>query len=345
MVEHLAVVTKPELLDESYFPADIAGREMQLKEISYCLEPAKRKMKPMHAWLYGESGTGKTIVAKYMLRKCQREAHADGIYVNCWENNSYYSILDKLVRELRILGAEKLNTAFKLERFQQFIGKKPFIIILDEIDQVKRPEADAVIYNLCNYANTGLFCISKSRLALYSLDERILSRLNARQIAFVPYTENELFKILMRRALFSLRPGVCGETVLRYVAKLSEGNARIAIQTLRNAAYIADNEQSPNIKLVHIKNGYNSSKDLEKSYLLNRMNSHQRLLYELVKENKEINSGELWKLYLEKCRKHQKHPIAVRTYSEYMNKLIELELVHWDRALVRGKVRVFSVCE
>jgi Cdc6-like AAA superfamily ATPase len=147
----------------------------------------------------------------------------------------------------------------------------------------------------------------------------------------------------MRRALFSLRPGVCGETVLRYVAKLSEGNARIAIQTLRNAAYIADNEQSPNIKLVHIKNGYNSSKDLEKSYLLDRLNSHQRLLYELVKENNEINSGELWKLYLEKCRKLQKHPIAMRTYSEYMNKLIELELVHWDRALVKGKVRVFSV--
>lgn len=273
-----------------------------------------------------------------------KKAHLDGVYVNCWEYNSYFSILDKLVRELRILGAEKLNTAFKLERFQQFIGKKPFIIILDEIDQVKHPEAGAVLYNLCSHANIGLFCISKSRLALYSLDERILSRLNARQIAFVPYTEDELFKILMRRALFSLRPGVYCESALRYVSKLAEGNASIAIQTLRNAAYIADNEHSPNIKLVHIKNGYNSSKDLERSFLLNRLNSHQRLLYELVKEKKEINSGELWKSYLAKCRRIQKHPIAVRTYSEYMNKLIELELVYWDRALVRGKVRTFSIC-
>ena len=44
-----------------------------------------------------------------------------------------------------------------------------------------------------------------------------------------------------------------------------------------------------------------------------------------------------------RCRKLKKQPIALRTYSEYMNKLIELDLVQWDRALVRGKVRVFKV--
>lgn len=38
-------------------------------------------------------------------------------------------------------------------------------------------------------------------------------------------------------------------------------------------------------------------------------------------------------------------PIALRTFSEYMNKLIELDLVEWDRALVRGKVRVFKVSD
>jgi Cdc6-like AAA superfamily ATPase len=130
---------------------------------------------------------------------------------------------------------------------------------------------------------------------------------------------------------------------LRFIARLSDGNARIAIQILRNAAYAAEREHCSTIKLVHIKEGHNLSRELEKSYILNRLNSHHRLLYELVKENKEINSGELWKAYLERCRKLKKHPIAVRTYSEYMNKLIELELVHWDRALVKGKVRAFSI--
>jgi Cdc6-like AAA superfamily ATPase len=60
-------------------------------------------------------------------------------------------------------------------------------------------------------------------------------------------------------------------------------------------------------------------------------------------ERREINSGELWEAYLERCRVQDKPAIALRTFSEYMNKLIELDLVKWDRALVRGKVRVFKL--
>lgn len=69
---------------------------------------------------FGRPGTGKTLTAKFILRKIEREAYISSVYVNCWEHNSYYSVLDKLVRELRILGAEKLNTSFKLERLERF---------------------------------------------------------------------------------------------------------------------------------------------------------------------------------------------------------------------------------
>lgn len=345
MGQHFSVVTKPDPLYENYCPAKITGREILAKEISYCLEPATKMMKPMHVWLYGESGTGKTLVVKYILKKLQRESYVDGLYINCWENNSYYSVLDKIVRELRILGAEKLNTAFKLERFQQFIGKKPFIIVLDEIEQSKKNETGTIIYNLCNISNIGIICISKSRLALYTLDERIQTRLNAKQIAFLPYTENELFIILKQRALFALRPGVCCDSILRFIARLAGGNSRVAVQTLRSSAHNAERELCETIKLRHIKEGHNTSKNIEKYDLLERLNSHHRLIYEIVEERKGINSGELWSTYLERCRYAQKQPVAGRTFSKYMSKLIELELVRWDRALVKGKVRAFRICE
>ena len=77
--------------------------------------------------------------------------------------------------------------------------------------------------------------------------------------------------------------------------------------------------------------------------LREKLTSHQRLLYDLVKEHEVINSGELWYAYLDDCRALSKPPIALRTFSEFMNKLIELDLVRWDRALVRGKVRVFKL--
>lgn len=51
----------------------------------------------------------------------------------------------------------------------------------------------------------------------------------------------------------------------------------------------------------------------------------------------------LWKLYVEKCKELKNQLIALRTYSEYINKLIELGLIQWDRALVKGKVRIFRI--
>lgn len=149
--------------------------------------------------------------------------------------------------------------------------------------------------------------------------------------------------ILRQRAEFALYPGSWNEGILSRIAELADGDARVAIQTLKNAAYNAENDSSPKIGEKHIQAGYNAAKDIKKTYLLNKLTTHHRLLYEIVKESREINSGELWKVYLSRCRAENKPTIALRTFSEYMNKLIELDLVRWDRALVRGKVRVFKL--
>ena len=345
MIEEPSIITNPDLLDETYIPANIPVRESHINELTHCLRPAVKRKKPMHAWLHGRPGTGKTLTAKFILRKIKEEGYVDGVYINCWEQNSYYSVLDKLVRELRILGAEKLNTSYKLERLEKFIGSKPFIIVLDEIDLPKRYERDSIIYNLCELGNVGLICVCNSRSVLYSMDERIKSRLNAKQLEFNHYSESDLAFILKRRAEFALYPGSWSAKSLNKIASLAEGDARVAIQTLKNAAYNAENDFSRRIKEKHIKEGHSSVKIRNRTYLLDKLSSHHRLLYELVKKNKEINSGELWKAYLAKCAKLKKQPIALRTFSEYMNKLIELDLVKWDRALVRGKVRVFRISD
>jgi len=343
MIEEAPVVTNPDILGEMYIPPDIPGREAQINELVACLKPAMKNKKPIHAWLFGMPGTGKTLIAKYVLRKIEREAYVSGVYINCWEQNSYYSVLDKLVRELRILGAEKLNTSYKLERLEMFLGKKPFVIVLDEIDQPKAKERDSIIYNLCNMGNVGLLCVCNSRNVLMSMDERTRSRLNARQIEFNPYTEDDLLFILKQRAEFALRPGSWDKRTLSKIARLAEGDARVAIHTLKNAGYLAENEGSSRIHEKHVNEGFSSARDIKKTYLLDKLTTHHRLLYDIVREKGSIHSGQLWKAYLERCSSLGKQPIALRTFSEYMNKLIELDLVQWDRALVRGKVRVFRV--
>jgi len=337
------IIRNADILDDSYVVDNVHARDFQIEELTSCLRPSLNGKKPIHAWLFGRPGTGKTLVARLVLRRLSKEGTLGGIYVNCWEQNSYYSVLDKLVRELRILGAEKLNTSFKLERFRLFVGSRPFVIILDEIDQARRMERDSILYNLCGIGNIGLICISNSAETFLSLDERIKSRLSARHIEFVCYSPGRLTDILRQRAEFGLAPGSWDDAVIGKIVQFAAGDARIAIRALRNAALNAEADGSSSIGMEHVLAGQTSASDFRKETLLAKLSSHHRLLYELVRQRSEINSGELWEAYLERCRAENKPAIALRTFSEYMNRLIELELVRWDRALVRGKVRVFKV--
>lgn len=175
------------------------------------------------------------------------------------------------------------------------------------------------------------------------MDDRIKSRLSLKQIEFLPYSDEDLLYILEQRANFALHPDSWTKETLGKIAHLAEGDARVAIQTLKNAAYNAENDYSQEIKNKHIKSAYNSAKDIKKIYLLNKLTEHHRILHGLIKKAGEIKSGILWKEYLKECKKLKRQPIAQRTYSEYVNKLIELDLVRWDRALVRGKVRTFKI--
>lgn len=342
---NFSVVTNPEYFQDEYLPDEIAHRESQVGDLLHCLKPVFQKQKPLHAWIYGESGTGKTMVARYALKKIESQSNVKGIYINCWSHSSYFSILDKLIRELRILDAERPDIGYKLERIKQCIGNKPLIIILDEIDLLRHSEIEALLYNLDTIKNAGLICIGNTASVLLTADERIKSRFNAKLIACRPYTEKELSYILQQRALNALGARTWKEANMQSIAGLSNGDARTAIQVLRNAAFNADKEGIQRLAPRHIRMGHTFSEGIKKGFLLERLTNHQRLLYELVKKNKEIASGELWKTYCRKCCRGKLRPIALRTFSDYMRKLIDLGLIKWDRAPVRGKVRVFKVAD
>jgi len=279
------IVKKPDLLEEAHIPSIVSYREREIAELENCLKPALSQNRPIHVWLYGRPGTGKTLVAKYVLQEMSKSGKLGGIYINCWEHNSHYAVLDKLVRELRILGAEKLNASFKLERFRHFVGKRPFIIILDEIDQPKRAERDSIIYNLGNIGNVGLVIISNSRDVVFSMDERIKSRLNARHIEFSPYPQESVASILKFRADSALSPGACEGAALNEIAALAGGDARCAFQTLVNAARWAESDNCEVINIKHVQAGHDSSKGSKKAMQLERLSSHHSLLYDLVKEH------------------------------------------------------------
>ena len=343
--DRYGIIANFDILSEDYIPENIPGRESQIKELRLCLDPVSKRKKPMNAWLYGPPGAGKTATSRYVLRQLTQAYRVYGVYVNCWERNSLYSILEKVITELRILGAEKPDSSFKMQRLQRHLKDTPLILVLDEIDQPSPKERDSILYNLCGTESIGLICISNSRSFLYDLDERVKSRLNPTQVEFQPYSVSDLCYILSLRAETALVPRTWDRGILEAISGMADGDARIAIQTLKNAAYYAERNNSPKISPEHIEKGWKDASVIKRTYLLNKLSTDHKILYEIIKSKKEVLSNELWEDYLSEAGKKGTQPIALRTYSEYVNKLRDLGLIKADRARVRGKVRVLRVVE
>lgn len=337
-----SIITNASTFAGSYVPSVLIARQREIESLRANLAPLLKNQSMRHIWIHGPPGTGKTCVAKFLLNEFEERHHISGAYINCWESDTFFSILDKIVRDFRILGAERLSTLYKLERFENYLQSRPFLLILDEIDKPSPKERNSIIYNLCGIPNVGLMLICNSRYFYYVLDSRVRSRLDAMLLEFKTYSPDQIAEILRQRAESGLREGAYGEQILRRVAQLSRGDARVAIQTLKHAANYADVFASERIQQDHIKSGLSIARNAKKKYLLQKLSDQHQLIYGIIQDFGEIRSGELWKEYLRRCKQAGIAAAASRTFSLYVRKLEELNLIMSTRALgIKGNVRIF----
>lgn len=233
--------------------------------------------------------------------------------------------------------ADRPDVNVKLERFGKTIGNTPFIIILDEIDKPETVERNDILHNLMDIGNVGLVCISNSRYHLLSLDERVQSRLSANQIGFDLYTPDELLAILKNRAETSLEKRTWNANILDNISSVAEGDARTAIQTLRKAAELAESCHDGQISEDHISRVCHSTKKLRKKYLLEGLTWHHRTIYNIIGKQPGISSAFLWKSYLTTCEKEKEGPVATRTFSAYLSKLLGMKFIISRQANNRGR--------
>lgn len=331
------------MLRDSYIPDKILAREGQIKEIMKHLSPLTKRRKPLNLWLHGPPGAGKTTTAFHVLRELKEKSNINGILVNCWEKNSFYDILDDIILQLRILRAEEHRTSLKLQKLRKHLSGSSFIIVLDEIDRLKSSERSSVLYNLDTLGNIGLVCISNSRQALFGLEHRVRSRLNAYSVHFPAYADEDVINILAERARIALPDGLHSGHTLSQIAGMASGDARVAIRTLQAAAQLAENEKRNAICVDSLKKQLASARQAKQDYLLTGLTKDHRILYRIVKQKGQVLSGDLWQEYLRHCEQVKRKPLAPRTFSDYINGLAHTGLITSERARVKGKVRLFRI--
>jgi len=262
------------VLLSNHKPEKIPHREDYIKDIAKILAPSLRRERPSNLFIYGKTGTGKSLCVNHVVNKIltiskSKDIPLKIIQVNCKLKkvaDTEYRILLEILKQLgKDMPSTGIATNDLYKELYEIIDSKKRIIILvlDEIDALIKKAGDEVLYNLTRInpellkAEISILGITNDLTIMDTIDARVKSSLNEEEMVFMPYNAVQIQDILGNRAVFAFQDEVLDEEVIprcsAYAAR-EHGDARRALELLRFAGELAERENSERVLSVHIDN-------------------------------------------------------------------------------------------
>lgn len=349
------------ILQSSYTPETIPHRDKEIKQIANILAPLLKLERPSNIFIYGKTGTGKTLTIKYITKTLLETSHKKNtpleiVYLNCKLKkiaDTEYRLIAQIAREFGKaipptgLPTDEVYSAL----FKALESKKQIILlVLDEIDQLVRKTGDGVLYNLTRIneelknSQISIIGISNDLMFAENLDLRVKSSLSEEEIVFPPYNALQIQDILRQRANKAFKKGVIGQGVIEkcsaYAAR-EHGDARRALELLRVAGETAERNDSTKISLAHIDL---ADKKIEYDRVLNLIKNQpkqfQITLYSILSTKQKTKgfmfTGEIYDLYKELCFKTSLSPLTQRRVSDILAEFDMLGIIN-TKVISKGR--------
>jgi len=317
------VIDDARVLTADYLPNRMVHRDNEREVIASNLRPILDDQPPIDMLIYGPPGTGKTAMAEYVVNELEKHSPnlLTGI-VDGFGQPSRFEVYYKLLRDMNeFVTRGGTSTEELVDKFEQKAYNAPMVIVVDEADQIKD---EKVLYDLSRFQNAAIILIANREDVFVDMDDRIRSSFSSiDEIRFKAYDDRELVDILEDRVEYGLRDGAIENSNLKFIASKSGGDARVAISTLRKAAQKAEREGMEQINREVVKESFSDAVKDNRSISLKKLNDDQRKLYDILKEEKELPSRELFEAYKEEVEE----PPTDRTLRRYMKKMESYGLV------------------
>jgi len=355
-VDSSSVFKNKRVLQSDYSPDSLQHRDEQIGQIARIMAPSLRMEKPSNLFIYGKTGTGKTVTVKHTLTELLGVAKSRGlpivtIYVNCKLKrvaDTEYRLIANLISEL---GSDVPSTGLPTDEvykiFYSLVDKKKllFIVVLDEIDHLVRKAGDDVLYNLTRINSelknsiVSILGISNDLMFVDNIDPRVKSSLGEEELVFSPYDAKQLKDILFERSKIAFIDGSLQQGVVEKCAAIAareHGDARRAIDLLRVAGELAEREMANTINIEHLDHALST---LERDRILDIIKTQpvqfQTTLYSifLALRNQEkldasIFTGSVYSIYQDVCKQTGLRALTLRRVSDIIAELNTLGIIN-----------------
>lgn len=349
-----SIFLSKQVLQSAYVPSELLHRDQQLDQVANILAPALKMEKPSNLFIYGKTGTGKTLTIKFVMEKMlgvaeQQNIKLKMIYLNCKlkkVSDTEYRLIAQLSR---FFGKEIPPTGLPTDEVYSIFFKaldsqeQNVVLVLDEIDQLCINGAgNDVIYNLTRInpelkrSQISIVGVSNSLSFANNLDPRVKSSLSEEELVFPPYNALQILDILKNRSEKAFRPGALTDGVLQKCAAYAareHGDARRALELLRVSGELAERKGLLKVSLEELDEAEDKiEKDRVLDMVLTQPKQFQATLYAILllgeKNSNVIFTGEVYEVYKSICSKTGLRPLTQRRVSDILAELDMLGIIN-----------------
>lgn len=342
------------VLQSNYTPVDIPHRKDEIQKVATILAPALKKDKPSNIFIYGKTGTGKTLVSHYITNNMLNIAKKNNtdlkvFYLNCKMKrvaDTEYRLIAEIARQFGMTVPETglpTNEVYKI--FLTALDKQPIllVLVLDEIDQLVEKIGDSILYNLTRinpelkHSEVAIVGISNNLYFTEYLDARVKSSLCEEEILFPPYNAMQLQSILKERSKLAFNDDTIEDGVIEKCAAYAareHGDARRALELLRIAGELTERKTVEKITISTLDEAeHKIEKDkIQETVQVLPKQSQLALMaiFDLSNDskNKPISTGEVYDFYQNYCNKVKIRPLTQRRISDIIAELDMMGIIH-----------------
>ena len=344
-----------EALSSTYIPKHFPHREEEIGNIANILKPALNGSRPSNILIYGQTGTGKTAVAKFICDQITSKAKNDDkrihtAYINCKQTNTTYSILSNIGKAYSKEWEEEIPIAgWRIDKVYAEVKQKAkenggiVILVLDEIDALVNKSGDDILYHLTSLnsdlENSKISIIGISNDVKFTswLDPRVKSRLGEESLAFAPYNAPQIEEILYERSKIAFKENVVEPLVVSYCsskAAQEHGDVRKALDLLRISAELADREEREIVTARYVNLAQNVMENDQVKNIISTLPIQNKATFASIivnqgsRKNGQQTTGEVYETYSRICNIFKLEVLTQRRISNLISELDMQGLIH-----------------